>query len=81
MNHWSSPYSYSKLTNFTIDNNTVERYDYNFFRDLMLCTFVIWMFGHFLEGFEEHLRRHRNENENDDDDLGFDFFDYMMFFD
>lgn len=66
-------------TNFTIDNNTFERYDYNFFRDLMLCTFIFRMFGHFLEDFGEHLRRHRNEN--DDDDLGFDFFDYMMFFD
>jgi len=38
-------------TNFTIDNNTFERYDYNFFRDLMLCTFIFWIFGYFLEGF------------------------------
>lgn len=75
MNSWSYPDSVT--TNFTIDNNTFERYDYNFFRDLMLCTFTFWILGHFLEGFGEHLRRPRNE----DDDLGFDFFDYMMFFD
>lgn len=69
-------------TNFTIDNTfDVGGYDYNFFRDLMLCTFIFWMFGHFLEGFEQHLRRPINEHDNDDDHLGFDFFDYMMFFD
>lgn len=81
MNHLSSRQSYSTSTNFTIDN-TSDGYDYNFFRDFMLCTFIsfiFWMFGHFLEDFGEHLRRHRNPHE--DNDLGFDFFDYMMFFD
>lgn len=78
MNHLSPRQSYSTSTNFTIDN-TSDGYDYNFFRDFMLCTFIFWMFGHFLEGFGEHLRRPRNEN--DDDDLGFDFVDYMLFFD
>ena len=74
-------FSSISTNNFTIDNRDNEGYEYNFLRDVIVCTFIFLFFGDFIEDFANYLRRQRDEDndDNDDNDNGWLVETFLMF--